>query len=93
MDLVKDDKLDVPDEIRPLVEHAAQDLGRHLPASTERVRDALAATVEVRKELTIRQAPSGLIWTSPVRIPIVEGSKVCLKSLNFWLLSALIGLV
>lgn len=32
---------------------------------------------------TIRQLPSGLICTSPVRIPIVLGSKVCLKSRNF----------
>lgn len=36
-----------------------------------------------REQLTIRQLPSALICTSPVRIPTVEGSKDCLKSLNF----------
>jgi hypothetical protein len=39
----------------------------------------------------IRQFASGLICTSPVRIPTDVAEKVCLKSLNFWLDSALMG--
>ncbi|KAH3661951.1 hypothetical protein OGAPHI_006130 [Ogataea philodendri] len=39
----------------------------------------------------IRQFASGLIWTSPVITPTSKSLKVSLKSLNFWLLRALIG--
>lgn len=37
----------------------------------------------------MRHDDSGLIWTSPVRRP--TSPKVFLKSLNFWLDSALMG--
>jgi len=81
MDLIEDDKLDVADKICALVEHASQDFRGHLRVSY----------VPTTRELTIKQLPSGLIWTSPVRIPIAEGSKVVLKSRNFWFESALMG--
>lgn len=42
-------------------------------------------------QLTIKQLPSALICTSPVRMPTLAGSKVVLKSRNFWLESALMG--
>lgn len=39
----------------------------------------------------IRQDASGLICTSPVKMPTFSAPKVCLKSLNFWFESALMG--
>jgi len=39
----------------------------------------------------IKQLASGLIWTSPVRMPTSLGSNVFWKSRNFWFDRALIG--
>ena len=39
----------------------------------------------------IKQFASGLICTSPVRMPTEDDEKVCLKSRYFWFESALIG--
>ena len=50
-----------------------------------------SSSVECLRPLTIKQLPSALICTSPVKIPIEDGSKVVLKSRNFWFERALIG--
>lgn len=39
----------------------------------------------------IKHDASGLICTSPVKMPTEAGGNVCWKSRNFWFESALIG--
>ena len=70
---IKDDKLDILDEIGSLY--------------------SILLRISV---VMIKHGASGLIWTSPVRIPTVGRpgevlGKVDLKSRNFWFERALIG--
>jgi hypothetical protein len=76
VDFVKDDKFYISDQVGSLVQHTPQDLGRHLLISSVLFCFGVI-------ELTIRQLPSALICTSPVKIPTDEGSKLVLKSRNF----------
>lgn len=64
MNFIENDEFHVPDQVGAAVKHAPQNLGRHLEgkASTTRYR-------RLNGQLTIRHGASGLICTSPVRIP------------------------
>jgi hypothetical protein len=88
---VENNKLDVSDQVGTLVEHAPEDLRSHLEARSSATNPDRQQRCDWngyrdgggRGARTMRQLPSALICTSPVRIPTVEGSKVVLKSLNF----------
>jgi hypothetical protein len=84
--LVENDKLDVANEIGAAVHCAAA-------VRTKAVRRALRHSRMLRRisVVMIRHGASGLICTSPVRMPTFCAPNVCLKSRNFWLDSALMG--
>jgi hypothetical protein len=85
MNFIENDEFHIPDQVGTPVEHTSQDFRSHL----EHMDISYATSGQPR--LTIRQGASGLICTSPVRIPTFSAPYVVLKSRNFWFDSALIG--
>lgn len=83
VDFIKYNPLDVANEIGAFVQHASQNFS--LPVLRKSAEMQTPPTGGGKEWLTVmmRHDASGLICTSPVKMPTFSAPKVCLKSLNF----------